>query len=179
MDVLTAIKNRRSVRSYSPQPIPPEVLERLKFALRAAPSACNLQPWHFILVSDPAVRQKLAEAAFDQLWIADAPLTVVACGIPERAYKHMGGHGNSVDIDVAIAFDHLTLTAVAEGLGTCWIGAFDEVRIKRVLEIPTALKVVAMMPVGYPSSPDLNSPLEDGRRKPPEDVFSTDRYRNA
>jgi nitroreductase len=176
MDVLAAIKTRRSVRSYSPQAIPPEVLERLKYALRAAPSACNLQPWHFILVFEPAGRRKLAEASFDQLWIADAPLIVVACGLPERAYQRMGGHGNSVDIDVAIALDHLTLVAVAEGLGTCWIGAFEESRVKRLLEIPASVKVVALTPVGYPSASDLNSPLDEGRRKPPHEIFSTDRY---
>jgi nitroreductase len=88
----------------------------------------------------------------------------------------MGGYGNSADIDVAIALDHLTLAAVAEGLGTCWVGAFDEQRIKRLLDVPAAAKVVALTPLGYPSAPDLNRPLEDGRRKPPAEIFSVDRY---
>ena len=70
----------------------------------------------------------------------------------------MGGHTCSVDIDVAIALDHLTLAAVAEGLGTCWIGAFDEARVRPVMGIPTGVKVVAMTPLGYPASPNLIHP---------------------
>jgi nitroreductase len=108
--------------------------------------------------------------------MADAPVTVVGCGLPQEAYKRMGGYGNSVDVDVAIAMDQLTLAAVAEGLGTCWIGAFDEAKMKGLLNIPEQVKVVAMTPLGYPSSADLNHPMEDGRRKPPTEIFSVDRY---
>ena len=76
MDVLEAIKTRRSVREYSSRPIPPELLERMCQALRYAPSACNLQPWRFILVTDPELRGKVAKAANDQLWMAAAPVTL-------------------------------------------------------------------------------------------------------
>ena len=176
MDVVQAIRTRRSVRSYSNRPIPPAVLERMREALRAAPSACNFQPWHFIFVIEAALRRKLAESANDQFWMADAPVIVAACGLPEHAYKHMGGRGNSVDIDVAVAVDHLTLAAVAEGLGTCWVGAFDEPRVKRLLAVPESAKVVALIPLGYPTAPDLNTPLEDTRRKPAAEIFSTDRW---
>jgi len=176
MEVLEAIRMRRSVRSYAPKPIPDEVVERLRQALRFAPSACNFQPWHFIFVTDQDLRVKLALAAYDQTWMADAPLTVVACGLPDRAYKHMGGYGNSVDIDVAIALDHLTLAAVAQGLGTCWIGAFDEEKVKKLLDVPRKVKVVAMTPVGYPSRAGLIFQITDDRRKRPEEIFSTNRY---
>ncbi|UCC32710.1 MAG: nitroreductase family protein [Phycisphaerales bacterium] len=176
MNVLEAIKTRRSVRSYSSRAIPEEVLERMRQALRYAPSACNLQPWRFIFVVAPEVRRKLAQAANDQLWMAEAPVTVVGCALPDQAFKGMGGYGNSADIDVTIALDHLTLAAVAEGLGTCWIGAFDEAMVKRLLEVPRPGKVVAMTPLGYPTSPDLNAPLEEARRKPTAEVFSTDSY---
>ena len=176
MDVFEAIRNRRSVRAYTSTPVPPDVLDRICQAVRAAPSACNFQPWHFIFVADAELRQRVAQASNDQRWIADAPFIVVACGLPQQAYKHMGGYGSSVEIDVAIALDHLSLAAVSEGLGTCWIGAFDEQRIKRLLAIPPAVKPVALTPLGYPTAPDLNRPLDDGSRKPPTDVFSTDRY---
>ena len=176
MDVLEAIKTRRSVRSYSSKPIPAAVLDRMRQVLRWAPSACNFQPWRFIFVTDAELRRQVARAAFDQLWIADAPVTVVGCGLAEQAYKSMGGYGNSADIDVAIALDHLTLAAVAEGLGTCWIGAFDEGQIMRLLEIPQRAKPVAMTPLGYPASPDLIAPLDDSDRKPASEIFSTDRY---
>jgi nitroreductase len=176
MDVLEAIKTRRSVRAYSSRPIAPEVMGRLKQALRYAPSACNYQPWQFILVTDAKLRTQLAQAAHDQSFIAAAPMIVVGCGLPERAYKGMGGYGNSADIDVAIALDHLTLVAVAEGLGTCWIGAFDEPAVKRLLAVPPRVKVVALTPLGYPTAPNLNFPVDETRRKPPADVFSADRY---
>ena len=176
MDVLEAIKTRRSVRSYSSRPIPADVLERMRQALRYAPSACNFQPWQFIFVTGQELRRKVAKAAHDQSFMAEAPVTVVGCGLPDRAYKGMGGHGNSTDVDVAIALDHLTLAAVAEGLGTCWIGAFDEGKVKRLLEVPKQVKVVAMTPLGYPASADLNHPLDESDRKPAAEIFSSERY---
>jgi nitroreductase len=177
MDVHEAINIRRSVRSYdSKRPIPPAVWQRLRRALRSAPSACNLQPWHFILVTDARLRRELGKIANDQHFIADAPLVVVACGLPGGAYKQMAGYGNSATIDVAIALDHLTLAAAAEGLGTCWIGAFNEQKAKRLLEVPADVQIVALMPVGYPTSASLNYPLEDSRRKPEREIFSTNYY---
>jgi len=176
MNVLDAIRTRRSVRSYATRPIAAKVMQRMREALRLAPSACNIQPWHFVLVTDAGLRRKVARAANGQLWMADAPVIVVGCGLPQQAYKRMGGCGNSVDVDLAIALDHLTLAAVAEGLGTCWIGAFDEGKVKALLGVPEQCKVVAMTPLGYPSSAELNHPIEPGRRKEEAEVFSTDRY---
>jgi nitroreductase len=176
MDVLRAIKTRRSIRSYSSTVIPADVLERMRQALRFAPSACNLQPWHFIFVMNPDLRRKLAEAACDQLWMAEAPCTVVACALPAHAYKGMGGYGNSAEIDVTIAIDHLTLAAAADGLGTCWIGAFNEAEVKKLLNIPAEAKPVVMTPLGYPASPDMLCPLDENDRKRPAEIFSTDRY---
>jgi nitroreductase len=177
MDVLKAIRTRRSVRSYAPTPIPDDVLDRLRQALRCAPSACNFQPWHFIFVTDANLRRELGKIAYDQHFIADAPVLVVACGLPFKAHKQLAGHRNSVEVDVAIALDHLSLAAVAEGLGTCWIGAFDEEPAKRLLGVPTTHEIVALMPVGFPAQPDLNHPLEESRRKPPAEIFSIDRYK--
>jgi nitroreductase len=178
MNVLDAIRTRSSVREYADRPIPNDVLERMRQALRCAPSACNHQPWHFIFVGDAELRRAVARAANDQLWIADAPLIIVGCGHPQQAYKTMGGYGNSVDIDVAIALDHLTLAAAADGLGTCWIGAFDERRVKQLLNVPPQVKIVAMTPLGYPDSPDLIHPLHKRDRKPAAAIFSSDRCGN-
>ena len=176
MNVYEAIRTRRSVRRYSPRPIPESTLTRLRDALRLAPSACNFQPWRFIFVTDQKLRAELGQAARQQAFIAQAPLIVVACGFPDRAYKSMGGHGNSVDIDVAIALDHLTLAAVAEGLGTCWIGAFDEQAVKRLLEIPQEAKVVALTPLGFPEASSLIRPLTKDERKTEGEVFSVNRF---
>lgn len=179
MEVHEAIRHRRSVRAYLPKPVPDAVLDRLRQALRFAPSACNHQPWHFIFVHDAHLRQEIVRQSHKQKWMLDAPVFVVACGFPLQAYKAMGGYGNSADIDVAIAIDHLTLTAVSEGLGTCWIGAFDEASVKTLLGIPAQAKVVAIIPLGYPVSADLNCPLDESRRKPAAEIFSVDRYPSA
>ena len=177
MNVLDAIRRRRSVRAYANTPIPPDVLDRCKQALRFAPSACNYQPWRFIFVTDLERRRALAELAGDQLWIAEAPVLVVACGLPEKAYTGIGGHGNSAEIDVAIALDHLSLVAVSEGLGTCWIGAFDERKAKRFLDVPEEARIVMLMPLGYPASPESISTVTDDQRKPEADIFRTNGWK--
>ena len=176
MNVLEAIKTRRSVRQYAETPIPDDAMQRMRQALRSAPSACNYQPWHFVIVQHEPLRRDLARAANDQLFIADAPVVIVACGSPDQAYKHMGGYSNSVDIDVAIALDHLTLAAVEEGLGTCWIGSFNEAKVKALLDIPEDVRVVTLTPLGCPDSPELIHPLDESLRKRETEIFSVDRF---
>ena len=176
MDVMDAIRTRRSVRDYASDPIPDEVMQRMKDALRLAPSACNFQPWNFVLVTDSALKEAVAQAARGQTFIAEAPVAVIGVAFPDRAYKAMGGHGNSADVDVAIALDHLTLAAAAEGLGTCWIGAFDEKRVKDLISAPPGAKIVALTPLGCPATPDLLHPIIEGRRKPGEDIFIKEKF---
>jgi nitroreductase len=176
MNVFEAIKNRRSVRSFSDKAIPQNVLEKMKLALRYAPSACNFQPWRFVIVTDEKIKKALAHAANDQTWMAQAPVIVVACGFADQAYKKMGGYGSSVEIDLAIAVDHLTLAAVEEGLGTCWIGAFKEEEVKSVLSIPKTVKVVAMMPLGYPAGANLIRPIDESRRRPEAEIFTVNGF---
>jgi len=176
MQVLEAIKIRRSVRKYSKQAIDPNAYQRIQEALRFAPSACNYQPWRFIMVQDEELRKQLAQACCKQTWMAEAPLTVAACGFSDQAYKKMGGYGNSIDVDLAIALDHLSLAAAAEGLGTCWIGAFEEEAVKEILNVPHEIKVSALMPVGYPKSKDLLFPVPDEKRKQADEIFSIDSF---
>ncbi|MBM3474624.1 MAG: nitroreductase [Armatimonadetes bacterium] len=153
MDVYEAIRTRQSIRRYRPDPVPDEVLNRVLDAMRLAPSAGNKQPWRFIVVRDAATRAQLAEASNRQQWIAHAPVVIAACGWEKRAYSEMGGYWNALPVDVAIAFDHLTLAAAVEGLGTCWIGSFDEAGVRRVLGIPEELTVIALTPLGYHDVP--------------------------
>ncbi len=176
MDVMEAIRTRRSVRAYRPDPIPKKILDRMKEALRLAPSACNLQPWTFIFVQDAALRRSLAEVCRKQSFIGEAPVIVVGVGHPERAYKKMRGEDNSVDVDLTIALDHLTLAAAAEGLGTCWIGAFGEEQVKELLGIPRTARVVAITALGFPADHSLLRPVRDGDRRPDSELFRTDRY---
>jgi nitroreductase len=172
MSVLEVIRERRSVRRYNGDPVPEEALARVLEAARMAPSAKNIQPWKFVVVRDRAIKIGLAKAAFDQTFISEAAIVVAACGFPDKAYKRQGRFMNSWPIDLAIAFEHLILQATEEGLGTCWIGAFDETAVKAVLGVPENVRVMAMTPLGWPAE----SPPPRGR-KAMEEIISYDRYR--
>ena len=161
MDVYEAIRTRQSIRSYKPDPVPDDVLNRVLDAMRLAPSAGNLQPWRFVVVRDAATRERVAEASSGQQWIAHAPAIVAACGWRDRAYSKMGGYWNSVAVDVTIALDHLTLAAAAEGLGTCWVGSFVEEEVRGVLGIPEDVTVIALTPLGYHGVPPTPKTRKD------------------
>lgn len=150
MSVLDVMRARRSVRAYKSDPVPEEKIRRVMEAARVAPSGKNLQPWKFILVRDEEIRLKLAEASRRQLFMARAPLIVVACGYPERSYQRQGNYMQSWPIDVSIALEHLMLQAQEEGLGTCWIGAFEEIQVKSILGVPEGVRVLALTPLGFP-----------------------------
>lgn len=176
MDVFESIRRRRSVREYRSDPVPPEILERMMEALRLAPSACNYQPWRFIVVADPKIREKLAEASHRQMFVAEAPVVLVGCALPRLAYKKMGETWNSADVDVTIALDHLMLAAASEGLGTCWIGSFDELEVKRLLHVPDDAKVVGLTPLGWPKREGLLRPVREEERKPRSEVIGFERF---
>ncbi len=167
MDVYEAIRTRQSVRQYKPDQVPDDVLDRVMDAARLAPSAGNKQPWRFIIVTDDAMREQVAEACNGQNYMAQAPIIIAACGSEEDAYSAMGGYWNALPVDVAIAFDHLTLAAAAEGLGTCWIGSFTEDEVRRLLGIPDDVTVIALTPLGYHEVP----PAEKTRKDPAEIVY--------
>lgn len=149
MDVIKAIRDRRSVRAYQAKKIPQDVLEKVMDAARLAPSANNRQPWRFVVVSDEAKRQALARAAKEQQFVAEAPVIVAAVALePERV---MTCGVPTYAVDLAIAVDHITLAAVQHGLGSCWIGAFYQDDVKNILSVPADLKVAALLTLGYPS----------------------------
>ena len=150
MDVMTAIRARRSIRSYREQPVEEGKLQAILEAGRLAPSAKNMQEWRYVVVRDPGLRAKLAEAANGQTFVGEAPVVLVACA--ETDGHRMSCGEVSYPIDVAISLDHMSLKAVEEGLGTCWIGAFDQGAVKKVLGIPADIRVVELMPLGYPAS---------------------------
>jgi len=149
MEVLQVIQQRYSVRQYRPQPVEPEKLERVLEAARLAPSAGNRQEWRFVVVTDEQVRQQLMEAASGQAFVGQAPVVIAACAETDEYAMPCGQL--SYPIDVAIALEHIALQATEEGLGTCWIGAFDEAAVKEVLGIPPAIRVVELMSLGYPA----------------------------
>lgn len=148
MDIYEAIALRKSVRAFTDKDVSEELLTRLFEAARLAPSASNRQEWRFIVVRQPETRKKIALSAFGQKHIAQAPVVLVCCA--ETNNHIMACNQSCYPIDVAIAVTHLTLCATAEGLGTCWIGAFYEDQVKSVLNIPDEIRVVALLPIGYP-----------------------------
>ncbi len=150
MKVLDVIQKRRSVRKYKEDPIPEKDLMRVLEAARLAPSGKNFQPWKFIIVKDKALKEKLAQASAGQFFMAEAPIIIVGCGFPDNCYAHMGRYMKSWSVDVTIALEHLILQAQEEGLGTCWIGSFEEEEVKAILNIPENVKVLALTPLGYP-----------------------------
>ncbi len=148
MNVYESIKKRKSVRSYKDKEIEEDKLNKILEAARLAPSASNNQEWRFVVVKDKAKREELAEAANSQWFIAEAPVILVCCAETD---EHVMSCGQlCYPIDVAIAIDHITLVAVEEGLGTCWIGAFSEDKVKEILNIPDNIHVVELLPLGYP-----------------------------
>ena len=148
MALLSQIQKRHSVRSYRPQPVEKEKLLTVLEAARLAPSAKNVQEWRFVVVRDKAKRRELSTAAKGQKFLEEAPI-VVAC-LAETDNHIMTCGQACYPIDVAIAIDHMTLAAVTLGLGTCWIGAFYEEEVKKILDIPKEIKVVELLCLGYP-----------------------------
>lgn len=151
MTVMEAIKTRKSIRAYADKPVEEEKLNIILEAGRLAPSASNRQEWRFVIVRGLEAREKLAEAAGGQVFVRKAPLVIVACAETDEHTMKCGQL--SYPIDVAIALDHMTLAAVELGLGTCWIGMFEEKRVKKILDIPERIRVVGLMPLGYPVDP--------------------------
>lgn len=170
MDIYEAISCRRSVRSYKPDPIPQEVLDRLLNAARCAPSSLNLQPWKFILIRDPQIKHQVVMQCPGQGFMEEAPMLIAACALPTRG--SLGGQESSSAADVAVAFAHLSLAATAEGLGTCWITAFAHEPVRQVLGVPETAQVVLISPIGYPTDTSVRAK----HRKTISEIVSEDRF---
>jgi nitroreductase len=142
LEVHDAMKARTSVRAYADTPVPDDSLERILESARISPSAMNYQPWHFVVVRDPEKRKAMSKARYAG-FLKESPVVIVGCGDKKRSPEwHV--------VDVTIALQNMVMTATAEGLGTCWIGSFDEDLIRSLLEIPDHMGVVALLALGYP-----------------------------
>lgn len=150
-DVIEAILERRSVRKFKKDPVPHATIGRIMDAAIHAPSAGNLQPWQFYVVMKEELRAALSSAAFNQKSVLDAPVVVVVCADPQLSGKKYNERG--IDLyclqDTAAAIQNILLAATGYGLGTCWVGAFDEGKVAGVLELPKNVRPVAMIPIGY------------------------------
>ena len=151
MEMFDVIKARKSIRKYLDKPVEPEKLEQILTAAQLAPSWRNGQCWKFVVVTELEKKQALIRctSVFNQSWLGKEYAIIVACGNPKQS-----GSRNEQPyymVDVAIALEHLILAATALGLGTCWIGGFEENKVKELLQIPESYRVVAMTPIGYPA----------------------------
>jgi len=166
MEVFDAIKTRRSIRKYKPEPIPEEKLRNILEAARLAPSAGNRQPWRFVVVQNKGLKKALAEAANNQTFLNDASAIIVAIGDPEVSARWY-------ERDPMIALEHIVLAATAMGYGACWIGAFDENAIKHLLKIPANVKIIALLPIGIPDEKPAPRP-----RKEFAEIFFKEEWQN-
>lgn len=148
MEFFDVVRKRRSIRQYGSEKVSDGQMARILEAARLAPSGSNRQAWKFIVVRDKEKKMKLAEACSKQLWIGDADVVIVGCWLPSPGIDEM-----RLRRDVTIAMEHIALAAVNEGLGSCWIGAFDVEDIKTFLAIPQDVGINAIMPIGYPGAP--------------------------
>lgn len=153
MDLWQVITARRSVRHFTPENVTGEQVQRVLETAVLAPSAGNQQPWHFVVVRDPAMRQALAGAAYGQRFVAQAPVVVVVCAEPAQSAARYGDRGTHLYClqDTAAATTYILLAVAALGLGSCWVGAFDEVAVAAVLRLPADRRPVALLPVGHPA----------------------------
>ena len=149
MEVFEAIQKRHSVRSYLSEEVPVEKLEKILEVAHLAPSAGNIQPWHFIVVTDQQKRKSLSKGRYAK-FLVESPVVLVGCGDKKAS-------PNWYAVDTTIAMQNMVLTATSEGLGTCWIGSFNENQVKKLLNIPERYCVVALLALGYRSeSVDLS-----------------------
>jgi len=158
MTFLELINKRSSVRKYTAKPIPREIIDRCLEATRLAPSACNAQPWYFIIVDDPVLKGKVSDAAFSGMYSMNsfaktAFALVVVVREKSSRLATVGGFFRDVQynlIDIGIACEHFILQAAEDGVGTCWVGWFNERAVKKVLGIPRDKKADIMISMGYP-----------------------------
>jgi nitroreductase len=165
MSLIDAILSRRSVRSYEREPVPEEVLNRILEAGRQAPSASNIQPWHFIVLTDFEVKEKLSRGRWNT-FVKDSAFTVVGCAYVGDSYGKKWS-----TIDTTIALENMVIAAWALGVGSCWIGDFKEKEVKRLLNVPEDWKVIALISFGYPSAQPENS-----WKKPLTEIISYNKF---
>ncbi|MCE5347336.1 MAG: nitroreductase family protein [Bacteroidales bacterium] len=150
MEFTELIHTRESVRNYDPdRPLPKEILEKILDAGRLAPSACNYQPWKFLVISSSAMLEKV-RACYQRNWFKDAPQILVALGLKDQAWKRSYDGYNSIETDVAIAMTHIILAAENEGIGACWVEAYDPTLLKEALNPGENELIIGIMPLGYP-----------------------------
>lgn len=167
MEYNEVIRSRESVRSYDPGlPLNPEMIKRIIDAGRVAPSACNNQPWKFLVVSSPEMLEKV-KACYHREWFKRAPHILVVKGYRDQSWKRAYDGHNSIETDLAIAMTHIILSAANEGVGTCWIANFDPYILRQALSLKENEVVFGITPLGFP---EKGYQLSSKKRKPAEEI---------
>jgi nitroreductase len=168
MEVIEAIRTRRSIRRFKSMMLPEEHLKKILVAAQQAPSAGNRQPWRFIVVTDPNIKDKLGKIARNQTWISKAGVIIVALAMDKKSPQVFE---KWAERDVMIAVEHMVLSAWSLGYGSCWIGAFKEKDIKDLLDIPQEMTIINLLPIGVPDENPEKKP-----RKPFDEIFHKEKY---
>jgi len=149
MEYYELIKSRESVRNYDPErPLPKAIIEKILDAGRLAPSACNIQPWKFVVISSPGMLEKV-RTAYKRDWFKDAPHVLIVIGSKMEAWKRSYDGYNSIETDLAIAMTHIILAAENEGIGTCWIEAYNPTILREALGVSENQVIFGITPLGY------------------------------
>ena len=149
MNFLELVKARYSSRNYDARPVEQEKLDYIMECVRLAPSAVNLQPWRFRIVTDKEAIARL-QTCYKRDWLSTAPCIIVACANHEESWHRRADNKDHADIDVAIAVEHICLAATEQGLATCWVCNFNAEGCREVLQLPENLEPVVLVPIGYP-----------------------------
>jgi nitroreductase len=173
LEIPEAILKRKSVRAYAQQGLTDEEIDILIKAATIAPSAGNMQPWGFVAVRARDVKEALVEASHGQSFIASAPVVIVVCTDAAKTTPRYGERGEKLYClqDTAAAIENIMITAVHNGLATCWIGAFDEGMAAEAVGLPKGVRPVALIPIGYPDQDPTPRP-----RRPVTDVLHMDHW---
>jgi nitroreductase len=170
MDFQGLVKKRYSVRAYKSDPVEEEKVARVLEAARLAPTACNLQPFRVIVIRTKGREEELRRI-YGRAWFTQAPLVLAVCALPAEAWVRKYDRWNAAEVDATIAMTHLVLAAAEEGLGTCWIAAFDPKAAREILGLPADVVPSAFTPLGYPA--DTQPPR---KRRPLADLMRLDRW---
>ena len=162
MDLKEVIRNRHSVRNFSDKAPPKKIIDEIIEYANLAPSAGNLQARDFVIIDDNTIKEKLSTAAFHQKFIVEAPINIVVCANLKRISSY-GNRGKELYCiqDASAAVECILLLAVDNGLDACWVGAFDEKKVSTILNLPSYVRPIAIIPIGYSNEQKISSPRMD------------------
>ena len=172
MEFSKLIAGRYSARSYTNQPVDRSLILEILETARLAPSACNYQPWHFVVINEPNNITDFQEV-YPRNWFREAPVCIVICSDHSQSWKRMSDGKDFADVDVAIVTDHLILKATELGLGTCWVCNFNVTLVRKKLRLPDHIEPMVLIPIGYP-----NSEAPAKIRKPLSEMVHWEKFTN-